>query len=133
MKLCTSKEQDTCRVEKMGCKGCYYNDDRTEINNALKILKEIDMDDLGDCWDYGDDEYKAIQTVIDYVERTEYTRTLAIGFRRMYKKRTDKVIEFVKEQICNKCLPNTDVQYGDTGEIKELLKMLKECTEDVEV
>jgi len=133
MKLCTSQEQDTCRVEKMGCKGCYYNDDRTEINNALKILKEIDMDDLGDCWDYGDDEYKAIQTVIDYVERTEYTRTLAIGFRRMYKKRTDKVIEFVKEQICNKCLPNTDVQYGDTEEIKELLKMLKECTEDVEV
>ena len=23
---CTGKEWDTCRVEKMGCKGCYYDD-----------------------------------------------------------------------------------------------------------
>ena len=23
---CTEKEWDTCRVEKMGCKGCYYNE-----------------------------------------------------------------------------------------------------------
>lgn len=22
---CTSKEQETCNVEKRGCKGCYYN------------------------------------------------------------------------------------------------------------
>lgn len=22
---CTSKEQDTCNVEKMGCEGCFYN------------------------------------------------------------------------------------------------------------
>jgi hypothetical protein len=21
---CTTKEQETCRVEKLGCKGCYY-------------------------------------------------------------------------------------------------------------
>lgn len=24
-KKCTSKEQETCEVEKRGCKGCYYN------------------------------------------------------------------------------------------------------------
>ena len=23
---CTGKEWDTCRVEKMGCKGCYYDE-----------------------------------------------------------------------------------------------------------
>lgn len=23
---CTSKEQETCNVEKMGCQGCYYYD-----------------------------------------------------------------------------------------------------------
>ena len=33
---CTGKEWDTCRVEKMGCKGCYY--DEKEVNeNSLKI------------------------------------------------------------------------------------------------
>lgn len=23
---CTGKEWDTCRVEKMGCRGCYYDE-----------------------------------------------------------------------------------------------------------
>ena len=33
---CTGKEWDTCRVEKMGCKGCCY--DEIEVNeNSLKI------------------------------------------------------------------------------------------------
>ena len=24
---CTDKERQTCNVEKMGCEGCYYNED----------------------------------------------------------------------------------------------------------
>ena len=31
---CTGKEWDHCRVEKMGCTGCYYDDDK-----EIKILK----------------------------------------------------------------------------------------------
>lgn len=34
---CTEKEQETCRVEKMGCEGCAYNKSIDEEN----ILKEI--------------------------------------------------------------------------------------------
>lgn len=30
---CTGKEWDTCRVEKMGCKGCYYNKNLEEGEN----------------------------------------------------------------------------------------------------
>lgn len=26
--FCTDKEQETCQVEKMGCKGCYYNQEK---------------------------------------------------------------------------------------------------------
>ena len=36
---CTSKEWDNCRVEKMGCSGCYYNDDSLE--EAIKRCKII--------------------------------------------------------------------------------------------
>lgn len=96
MKYCTGKEWDHCRVEKMGCKGCYYNDDRTEINNAVKILKEIEPKDLLDCWDQGEEEYKAIQVLLDYVERTEHTRKLAICTRRMYENKIDKAIKALK-------------------------------------
>lgn len=34
MKKCTGKEWDTCRVEKMGCYGCAYNDNDMEILEA---------------------------------------------------------------------------------------------------
>ena len=36
---CTSKERETCMVEKMGCDGCFYKgncDDSTEIKKELK-------------------------------------------------------------------------------------------------
>ncbi len=41
---CTSKERETCNVEKMGCKGCYYNDknyhemSKSEVISGLKEL-----------------------------------------------------------------------------------------------
>ena len=28
MKRCTEKERETCRVERLGCEGCYYNSDK---------------------------------------------------------------------------------------------------------
>ena len=38
---CTDKEQDTCRVEKMGCEGCYYDD-----SGDIKLNTEEMLDDL---------------------------------------------------------------------------------------
>ena len=35
MKRCTEKERDTCRVERLGCEGCYYN-----TNALLEDLKK---------------------------------------------------------------------------------------------
>ena len=59
MKRCTEKEKNTCRVERLGCKGCYYNSDYSledlkkqnewaynyivELENKLKEL-EIERD-----------------------------------------------------------------------------------------
>ena len=33
---CTSKEWDTCRVEKMGCPGCYYTDEVYDKYNKIE-------------------------------------------------------------------------------------------------
>lgn len=55
---CTGKEWDTCRVEKMGCTGCYYDEIevdeyiRTEkgyilkVDNQKKVLKGIKFLDV---------------------------------------------------------------------------------------
>lgn len=34
---CTGKEWDTCRVEKMGCKGCYYSEGKELVGNSEDI------------------------------------------------------------------------------------------------
>ena len=38
---CTSEEWDHCRVEKMGCPGCYYDDSKLEEakNNLTKLVE----------------------------------------------------------------------------------------------
>lgn len=40
---CTGKEWDHCRVEKMGCKGCYYDE---RIDNVIKVLEDLIDDRL---------------------------------------------------------------------------------------
>lgn len=42
---CTGKEWDTCRVEKMGCPGCYYTD---EVFFKYNMRKE-DEDEQETC------------------------------------------------------------------------------------
>ena len=37
--FCTSKEQESCEVEKRGCKGCYYNGMSEE--EIIEIVKSI--------------------------------------------------------------------------------------------
>ena len=35
--FCTSKEQETCEVEKRGCEGCYYNKDGDYMNEEITV------------------------------------------------------------------------------------------------
>lgn len=44
---CTGKEWDTCRVEKMGCSGCYYTDEVYKKYNMRK--DENDEQEIGEC------------------------------------------------------------------------------------
>lgn len=36
MKKCTVKEQETCAVEKLGCKGCFYNK-QIKVGNLVRV------------------------------------------------------------------------------------------------
>lgn len=44
---CTDKERETCNVEKMGCEGCYYNEDNDrDINNLIEELTNVRPNEL---------------------------------------------------------------------------------------
>lgn len=76
---CTGKEWDTCRVEKMGCTGCYYDEIevdeyiRTEkgyifkVDNQKKVLKGINFLDV----QYGKIK-KHSKNIIDLIEFGDY-------------------------------------------------------------
>jgi hypothetical protein len=44
---CTEKEWNTCRVEKMGCPGCYYDDEVFFKYNTRK--EEEDEQEVSEC------------------------------------------------------------------------------------
>lgn len=76
---CTGKEWDTCRVEKMGCTGCYYDEIevdeyiRTEkgyifkVDDKKKVLKGIKFLDV----QYGKIR-KHSKNIIDLIEVDDY-------------------------------------------------------------
>lgn len=42
--ICSSKERETCDVEKLGCKGCYYStisEEEKEFVRAFRRMKEM--------------------------------------------------------------------------------------------
>lgn len=46
---CTGKQWDSCRVEKMGCSGCYYesrSDDNSKDTNMPDSLEDKKIIDL---------------------------------------------------------------------------------------
>ena len=40
-----------------------------EEQKAFEIVKNITEDDLLDCWDYGEKEFKAIQIILNLIEK----------------------------------------------------------------
>lgn len=38
--FCTDKERRTCQIEKMGCEGCFYNNDKNQIYKLIAVSDE---------------------------------------------------------------------------------------------
>ena len=43
-RFCTSKEQETCDVEKRGCEGCFYNNPKNNVKREGNINGEEQND-----------------------------------------------------------------------------------------
>ena len=99
---CTDKEQETCEVEKRGCKGCAYYEDVTDINvgsieEAIEILKnaircnEIQFEELGTHILLQDDEQKAIKIVLDNLERQKQINEEHRKINRRIKRKSKRI------------------------------------------
>jgi len=72
-----------------------------EEKKAIEILKNMTQDDLLDCWDQGEEEYNAIQTILNLIEKQQ------------------KEIEKLDKQNC--IMRIVDKQYISKDKIKEVL------------
>lgn len=67
---CSGDEWDHCRVEKMGCYGCYYND--IDIEKAKKIIKNSYVMSTKHCLDDENQQLKqALEILIQSIEKLE--------------------------------------------------------------
>lgn len=102
---CTGKEWDTCRVEKMGCKGCYY--DNTEIESNIKNLKEIvslceeeiktNNGNISAVLDLKD--LKSLKSVLNYIQQLE--KKIKVSEEKDFKKKEylNNNIQNLKQQM----------------------------------
>lgn len=40
---CTNKQQESCNVEKLGCKGCYYEEKTADENSLQKLIHQRNL------------------------------------------------------------------------------------------
>lgn len=79
--ICGEKERETCEVEKLGCKGCFYNGlSNEEVEQCIKELTEVRPEKLDDK---GLRLFKVIMQIIDErdelrVQRDYYKREYSL-------------------------------------------------------
>ena len=151
---CTSEKWDHCRVEKMGCPGCYYDDSKLE--EAIEITNNIaDMAVYNyipnnknemvlkgkPAYILGDKGRTAIKTVlqalkdIDNYKETSYTSEYFRGVNKCEEKWRKKIGDKIKELQKN---IGTNVEYGFSTKYlqnvkvdidAEIVKVLQELLE----
>lgn len=106
---CTNKEQETCEVEKRGCKGCYYNDGNdTNVGSIedIKILERFlkEMDDIFQKTKINNTkERKALQNLLKNYERQKQINE---EHQKINGELREKVKELEKE---NKLILNSKI------------------------
>lgn len=96
-----------------------------EDKKAIEILKEITTDDLLNCWEGGEKEYNAIQTILNLIQsqqkEIESLKQAGEATETVYKmqlEKKDKIIDLMATDIygmqieCNR-------YFGNIEEVKE--------------
>lgn len=89
--FCTGKEQLTCNSEKLGCEGCYFNDD-----------KNIDEIKVGDYIRNKDGYIDKVERIVyDELEKKNYyaceKSIMASGFKEDIAKHSPNIIDLIEK------------------------------------
>lgn len=83
---CTSKEQDTCNVEKMGCKGCFYEEN--ELESFIEQMTKVRPEKLNE---EGLKLYNTIMRILDerdnLIKERDYYKARYLEFNERNTKR----------------------------------------------
>lgn len=117
--FCTEKERKTCNVEKMGCKGCYYN------NEDIEIL-EMDLDDIVEylikqvSFEYGQIIGRAIKNMINRnKELEEYNMKYIV---QLTDEQYRNLVDIIRKEVNNEW----------KSKVKEKIEELEKDVKDFE-
>ena len=124
---CTDKERETCNVEKMGCEGCYYNEDNDrDINNLIEELTNVRPDELST---EGFKLFNKINEIIDINKELEEEYAMFKKVNKITKNITTEEIEDAIKEANKKYIPVSLVE-ETIEELKKYRDIAKELIEE---
>ena len=77
--ICSSKEWDTCREERLGCEGCFYDSlSNEEVEKSIKELTEVRPEKLDDKG------LRLFKTIMQIIEERDELRVQRDYYKKMY-------------------------------------------------
>lgn len=123
-KKCTIKEQESCQVEKMGCKGCYYNNgsDINVISIEKKNIEDKEIEDLNDFADLLRPEQRYYTNIIKKVIEDRLKSREKIKEQKQINEELIGAIKNLKEivELAEEEINNNDVNVTAILDLKDL-------------
>ena len=87
--LGTEKDRDTCQVEKMGCKGCGYND--SDIEQMIQELTEVNPSHLNK------EAFRLFKTIMNVLDERDTLIQERDYYKARYQEFNDAFIQAGKD------------------------------------
>lgn len=85
---CTDKEWQHCQVEKMGCTGCHYDENKIEVGEYVRfkngIIEKTDEDEADRLNMFSDNVVKHSKNILDLIEEGDILRYKLKGLKNEY-------------------------------------------------
>lgn len=119
--FCTEEQRKDCRVEKMGCEGCFYENELQAIKILENQIKELKEDN------YAYHQLMKMQNEREYRSKflkdfqKEYGENVMPDYDEIYKRYDQQ-----KKQLANSILKSQIKQFMEE-KIEELYEEMEEC------
>lgn len=95
--FCNDKDRDGCRVEKMGCEGCYYSDDERDSKAIKQAKKIIDLYEHGWPLYFTDETCQLLRALVDIIERRDKRISELMHIESAHKKINGELRDYINK------------------------------------